>query len=431
MTADSVDLLLEALVIRHQTWTAANARFASRVAPNFSSFAAFDPNEATLSKLIRDMLDPKGSHAQGDLFLRLFLEQIGLEWPSAATRDAHVQTERFVHSQPRTLVDVFVEGFADRAMFHLAIESKLRGAVDQPRQIARYFEAIERMEAGSFKPRCEQTRVVYLTIDSADPSLGSFPEADQTADRMERLTCMNAADLADWLERCRCQAKAPAVAAHAAAFHTYIQTQLIGVEESVMSEITDTITESPERVHAFFQSLACEDTVRQQLGLRFQRGLRDALEKHSLELEPSAGKFEPWNIGIRCIGASDCPVVKLLGPNWKLTWMLFGLHDPEKKFAANAEAISRTLKERVGRSHVEEPYDGGRSNNWRSGEWIWVQLLGQPNGFLALPENWDASPDIWRMMASGELAPMIADAAKKLFGFIGDLDGENALVSGR
>ncbi len=43
-------------------------------APNLNSFAMFGPDERPLA----DLLDPKGRHGQGGLFLNAFLGEVGL-----------------------------------------------------------------------------------------------------------------------------------------------------------------------------------------------------------------------------------------------------------------------------------------------------------------------------------------------------------------
>lgn len=46
-------------------------------ATSFSTFSIFSPNENTLSRVIVELFDPRGSHGQGLLFLNALLEAIG------------------------------------------------------------------------------------------------------------------------------------------------------------------------------------------------------------------------------------------------------------------------------------------------------------------------------------------------------------------
>ena len=47
-----------------------------RQATAFNVFDLIEPKENKLSDILADMLDPKGDHGQGELFLRLLLERI-------------------------------------------------------------------------------------------------------------------------------------------------------------------------------------------------------------------------------------------------------------------------------------------------------------------------------------------------------------------
>ena len=46
-------------------------------ATKFNVFELIEPDENKLSDILADLLDPKGSHGQGDLFLRLLFKQLG------------------------------------------------------------------------------------------------------------------------------------------------------------------------------------------------------------------------------------------------------------------------------------------------------------------------------------------------------------------
>ena len=50
-----------------------------RLARNFNAFDYLRPDEQQLSKLIANLLDPKGKHGQGDVFLRRFLDLLGTD----------------------------------------------------------------------------------------------------------------------------------------------------------------------------------------------------------------------------------------------------------------------------------------------------------------------------------------------------------------
>ena len=53
-------------------------RLDKRLATGFNVFRLIEPDENKLSDILRDLLDPKGTHGQGDLFLRLLFEKLDL-----------------------------------------------------------------------------------------------------------------------------------------------------------------------------------------------------------------------------------------------------------------------------------------------------------------------------------------------------------------
>ena len=48
--------------------------YAKQLAPNFSIFNYIATNETNLSYILADLLNPKGSHQQDDLFLKHFIK---------------------------------------------------------------------------------------------------------------------------------------------------------------------------------------------------------------------------------------------------------------------------------------------------------------------------------------------------------------------
>ncbi|ENU87162.1 PD-(D/E)XK nuclease family protein [Acinetobacter sp. CIP 102129] len=56
----------------------ARQKYEKQLAPNFSIFNYIYTDEMMLSRIIADLLNPSGDHAQGHLFLSLFLHQLDL-----------------------------------------------------------------------------------------------------------------------------------------------------------------------------------------------------------------------------------------------------------------------------------------------------------------------------------------------------------------
>jgi PD-(D/E)XK nuclease superfamily len=72
---DLLDFLGEPLRVEHDRKISENRRCAE----SFSALAYFDNNETKQTEIIASLLNPKGQHGQGTLFLRHFLTKV---WPS-------------------------------------------------------------------------------------------------------------------------------------------------------------------------------------------------------------------------------------------------------------------------------------------------------------------------------------------------------------
>ena len=56
----------------------ARQRYAKQLSPDFSVFNYIYTDEMMLSRIIADLLNPTGEHAQGTVFLSLFLKTLDL-----------------------------------------------------------------------------------------------------------------------------------------------------------------------------------------------------------------------------------------------------------------------------------------------------------------------------------------------------------------
>jgi hypothetical protein len=130
-------------------------------ATGFNVFDLIYPDENKLSDILADLLDPKGNHGQGDLFLRLLFKQLELGSDAKLTKDATVHREAPTHGIQKYLrrIDVLVE-----AGILLAIENKV-DSIEQHEQVKDYLEHLR---------YCTQVRpapsmLIYLTPDGRPP----------------------------------------------------------------------------------------------------------------------------------------------------------------------------------------------------------------------------------------------------------------------
>ena len=142
----------------------------------------------THSAFLVDLLNPQGSHRQGDAFQKLFLKVALNHSRPDEYGDSGLFQVRKEASTDQGQIDILLEN----KEACIVVENKIY-AGDQSLQLARYYEAAE--SKGFSK---EQIELVYLTLDGSPPSteaLGYLPE--------DSVKCLSySEDIINWLEEC-------------------------------------------------------------------------------------------------------------------------------------------------------------------------------------------------------------------------------------
>lgn len=165
---------------------------------NYNLFKVIDmtSNETSVhSAFLADLLNPKGLHHIGDVFLRLFTDEF-LNGMSFSTETAIVEREKYIGPVTATTggrLDIIVTD-ADRKA--IIIENKIY-ASDQENQLIRYHNYAEK--------NTSEHKLFYLSLD------GTVHDEDKTAkhDNKELIeeehyfTISYESDILKWLEQCR------------------------------------------------------------------------------------------------------------------------------------------------------------------------------------------------------------------------------------
>jgi len=187
-----------------------------RLATAFNVFHLIKPDENKLSDILANLLDPDGTHGQGDLFLRLLFERLRLGSSASLTKHATVQREAPTHGilKYRRRMDVFVAAGA-----LLVIENKL-DALEQRDQVKDYLAHLDTCPGG------RKSRLIYLTLDGRQPE-SLVPAAIEREEILGRLYCWSyQGELRDWLENCRRGCKAERIRDFVSDFMAYIEAVL-------------------------------------------------------------------------------------------------------------------------------------------------------------------------------------------------------------
>jgi hypothetical protein len=166
------------------------------LALDFNVFSYIEPDECRLSDMIAELLSPRGLHGQGDVFLRLFAQQLGCDpWPSPCPEVRREEPITYpVGSSGR--LDIIV----DFGSFGIGIENK-PWAGEQSDQLHRYRAYLEQRYSGKF---C----LVYLSGSGTAPT--SLPPEDREMLEAKRKfrTLSYRSGLRKWLHACETECKA-------------------------------------------------------------------------------------------------------------------------------------------------------------------------------------------------------------------------------
>ena len=184
----------------------------------FNVFDLIQPDENTLSDILRDLLDTNGSHGQGDLFLGRLFKKLGYGSFLQNPRKAKVYREAPTNTIPnrRRRIDLLVE-----ADVLIGIENK-KDSPEQENQVRDYLTHLANCSSGGKRPNV----LIYLTPDRRLPA--SLTAAEIKAAQAEgRLRCWSyQRELRDWLEECSGHCKAKKMQYFIGDFITYIGTVL-------------------------------------------------------------------------------------------------------------------------------------------------------------------------------------------------------------
>lgn len=201
---------------------AVKQRLDKELASSFSVFDYVSDNETMLSRILADLLNNNGSHGQGDLFMREFLDIFQI-LPIKPMGEPVVSLEyptRRINSFNRR-IDIHLSW----DNFGIGIENK-PWASEQDDQLKDYNEHLEKEFNGNYI-------LVFLSPAGRTPK--SITRWEELTKKGKAAAISFYPDIHDWLIRCRQQCEAEKVRHFIKDFADYIQYNLNGdftVQES-------------------------------------------------------------------------------------------------------------------------------------------------------------------------------------------------------
>ena len=262
--------LLDAVRIRAASLAEAKQRYAAELAPDFNLLDHLRNNEVALSRYLGLLLDTKGVHGQGELFLRGLLQRLGQ--PGFEPQDLlRVELEQRTHSG--RFLDIYLE-FRGGV---IGIENK-PWAADQDKQLEDYARFLQMSARGG------QWLLVYAC--NWEPSEASLSEDQRKAlEQTGNFLRLNFLRIAEWLDDSACHTRAPKVRLFVEALSAYVRQQVNGESDvSEAEQIKAVILQKPEHLEAALKVAQSIEQVKAQLLAEFKRSLENALAAHGLGL---------------------------------------------------------------------------------------------------------------------------------------------------
>ncbi|MEG1380283.1 MAG: PD-(D/E)XK nuclease family protein [Bacteroidales bacterium] len=224
------------------------------------------------SAFLAELLDPNGSHGQGDIFLKAFVER--LEIADFDTASAIITREKYIGPLTGSgakatggSIDIFLEDKDRRA---ITIENKIY-AGDQRDQLHRYYNF-------------NNDNLLYLTLDGHTPnqeSAGSLQEGTHYR------TLSYADDISGWLENCQKESyNLPAVREGIQHYLSLIKSMTNQSRHKEMTnELLQLITESKANIQASFAIANQLPNVKAHIQQLFWNDLADKIIEQGYEVE--------------------------------------------------------------------------------------------------------------------------------------------------
>ena len=218
------------------------------------------------SKFLAELLNPKGSHGQGDVFLKIFCEIFKIE--NLKTTTSSVEVEKHVGEVTETTggrIDIFID---DHQGNSFTIENKIY-AEDQNKQLVRYH---------NYKPN----NIFYLTLFGDEPSKESKGHLEQ-GNNFKLLSYRT--DIIAWLVKCRKTAIDQPLIREGIAHYIDLIKHLTGQSNNtqMIDEMKDLLISSPKNLETAVEFNKAFIAAKAKTQWLFWEELREEFKNYNLD----------------------------------------------------------------------------------------------------------------------------------------------------
>jgi hypothetical protein len=213
------------------------------------------------SNFLAELLNPKGTHGQNDLYLQLFINLFEIK--DFDTRSASVVVEEYAGpiNQEYTSggrIDIALTDGHNRQIF---IENKIY-AKDQKNQLLRYY---------NYKP---SATLLYLTLCGDEPSKDSTAEK-LSADKYRRISYKD--DIRDWLTLCRKESVTIPIVRETITQYIHLINELTNQSErtAMNNEIRQLLINNPDLIDSVEQCAIELQSITKEKDAEFKKLLKE------------------------------------------------------------------------------------------------------------------------------------------------------------
>lgn len=372
----------------------ARQRYAKQLAPEFSVFNYIYTDEMMLSKIIADLLNPSGEHAQGNLFLSLFFHQLNLsdDWRNIDLDHANitVQTEKIIRNGRR--MDIYIHIKIDQQSYGICIENK-PFAADGNQQLQDYAD-----EMGFLFPK--NWHLVYLSGYGNEPAEHSVrSDILKSWQEHQQFSQINFPDLIHWLKQALTECQNDTVIYFIKEFKHYIEKEFLSMNDiSEQNHLLNTILQDPQYIQATFELLSIKDQLQDSLIHKLEQQLQSATHQ------------KDWHITDH-ISRNYCSGLNIFyKQNHRLCFRIEFNHYNYRGFfigiaKREENLVAPELFHRIN-SVLSElfPHEKVKQSEW------WATYIDQKDIW-----DWQAHTHVWPMIESGELCQRIMQYAELIY----------------
>jgi len=359
----------------------------------FNLFNFWYPQENKISEILAFFLDPAQAHGQGDVFLKIFIEQLRIDGFNYNTTHVIVKCEHGSDNQRR--IDILLSFNNDE--FGIAIENKL-WAPDQGEQLFDYSEFLNK----KFK---KNHILLYLTPDGREPSEKSISKEHYGLHKNEgRIRTIGYTDniigmVQEWAMVCR----AERVRNFLYDLEQYFKQLFLGETFMNQSEIIAEFAQSNvNNIEAAFATHRAFDTIKLKLADKFMERLVVKLRQKFNSDSWSTNKIEGHRIN-----------VEVSHINWPCKTIAGVLDYDNDRTHFGVKTSSKKCRELFG--FIKEHNSGNENNNA-----YWLKLTHPYNSW---DDNWEG---IKRIYTLDEDALMyMVEGVEKLASLINEYFNQN------